>query len=217
MKYYSYCVSWILTLYQIFHLSTPPDHIDGLRDIIYLGHEKIGMAGIFIDDPTLGVIVFRGSQTFDDFVSDLKSLFQVPFFHNDTLQVGRGYMDRYMEIRPVIHSLVQKNMWNVTRWLWTGHSLGAGMIPLCLLDLAPIVDSIYIFGSPRTGNVAFARMIDPYSEFFTFINMNDLIPFMPIGFSTCGMPIAFLSLVNDTLEDNHSMFTYGRYHPDRSI
>lgn len=77
------------------------------------------------------------------------------------------------------------------RALWvTGHSLGAALAKL-RLEKDELVNGLYTFGQPRTGDREFAKNFDAdfANQTFRYVNNNDIVPRVPfraMGYSHIG-------------------------------
>ena len=175
-------------------------------------------------------VVFRGSQTTDDWQTDFE-LNQSSFlttrstrrhFLPDSIRLHQGFADRYQQIRAQLLDTV-KPYGTATKIVVTGHSLGAALATLAGLDLfmngyQHII--VYTFASPRVGDQSFAKLVDRSIKVYRFVNETDLIPTLPLAvqpnllvpaspseYSHCGQELPFsdnwFSLLN-----NHSMPVY---------
>ena len=111
-------------------------------------------------------IAFRGTiaTSYQNWWSDLSSLHLVdtPLCPAPGCKVGGGFVDAYSALQDKLRKSVQTILSehpdaSVTV---TGHSLGAALVHLCVVDLFSMnipVKKAITFGSPRTGNIPFAN------------------------------------------------------------
>lgn len=129
------------------------------------------------------VIVFRGTTTASDWISDVIAR-QTPFpYAKDCGLVHQGFLDIYQSARkPLLAAM--KPLSSHKQLYLTGHSLGGSLATLCAADLAANTKftspSVYTFGSPRVGNPTFVnfynRRTGPHYRVF---NRNDVVPSLP--------------------------------------
>ncbi|WNR44346.1 lipase family protein [Paenibacillus roseipurpureus] len=129
------------------------------------------------------VIVFRGTTTTSDWISDAIAR-QTPFpYAKDGGLVHQGFLDIYQSARKPLLAAMSKLSAGKQLYL-TGHSLGGSLATLCAADLAANTKftspSVYTFGSPRVGNPSFAKLFNlrtgPHYRVF---NRNDMVPSLP--------------------------------------
>ena len=108
------------------------------------------------------VVAFRGSHSIKSFIIDLQSATLIPYKNVTGASVGLGFykewIDLSTQVMPEVKKLLQQHP-SYSVWV-TGHSLGGALATLCALDLQTdlhINATVYTYGSPRVGNVAFAQ------------------------------------------------------------
>ncbi|CAL8470482.1 g10024 [Coccomyxa elongata] len=123
------------------------------------------------------VIVFRGTNSLKNVVADLQA-WQVPHppargshFCGGRPAVHQGFLKSWVanglnqRIIARVEDIVTSHEWACTKVYVTGHSLGGSLANLAAYDIARALEHCprmtriicYTFGSPRTGNHAFAR------------------------------------------------------------
>lgn len=112
-------------------------------------------------------IGFRGTvaTSYQNWWSDLSSLHLIdtPLCPADGCMVGSGFVYAYAALQPNLTRSVKAIMSANpdASIVVTGHSLGAALVHLCVLDLVHgmrfSVTKAITFGSPRTGNIPFAN------------------------------------------------------------
>jgi triacylglycerol lipase len=138
--------------------------------------------GFVIESDRAIVLAFRGSGSAMDWVSDFISQ-QVPFKPVKTsCQSHKGFTDIYMTCQQAVRSIV--HMTDPDKPLFiTGHSLGGALATLAAFDIGtntgrePIV---YTYGSPRVGDVKFARTYNrTIKQHWRVQNEYDIVPHLP--------------------------------------
>ncbi|MBP1964062.1 lipase family protein [Paenibacillus aceris] len=129
------------------------------------------------------VIVFRGTNTTSDWISDAIARQTVFPYAKDGGLVHKGFLDIYNSARKQIMTSIAKLSPRKTLYL-TGHSLGGCLAALCAVDLATNTrfkqPSIYTYGSPRVGNPAFASLFNRRTgPHYRIYNTNDIVPELP--------------------------------------
>jgi Predicted lipase len=129
------------------------------------------------------VIAFRGTRTFKDNETD-QDLYQVPYcFVNNAGKTHHGFTCTYQSARDGL--IRELNKLSATKRLFiAGHSLGGALAVLAAFDIAvntgfqnPVV---YTYGSPRTGDPAFAsRFNQVVKNSIRIFNIHDIIPTLP--------------------------------------
>lgn len=139
--------------------------------------------GFIAESDSQIVIVFRGTSTTSDWISDaIARQTDYPYAKEGGL-VHQGFLDIYQSARKQIVTAMSKLSPQKQLYL-TGHSLGGSLATLCAADLATNTKfrdpSVYTFGSPRVGNTTFAgqfnRKTGPHYRVY---NRNDMVPSLP--------------------------------------
>ena len=131
-------------------------------------------------------MAFRGSNTFESFLIDLQSAVLTPYKNVTGASVGLGFYKEWVALIPQVMPEVKKLSQQYPSYsVWvTGHSLGGALATLCALDLQTelqINATVYTYGSPRVGNVAFAQYYDSLvPNTFRIVNGQDIIPHLPL-------------------------------------
>lgn len=129
------------------------------------------------------VIVFRGTSSTSDWISDAIARQTVYPYAKDGGLVHKGFLDIYNSARKQIISAISKLSPRKTLYL-TGHSLGGCLASLCAVDLTTNTrfkePSIYTYGSPRVGNPDFASHFNRRTgPRYRIYNTNDIVPELP--------------------------------------
>jgi Lipase (class 3) len=120
----------------------------------------------------LAVLSFRGTDKDDrtDLSDDFNALPQ-PWRGGGS--VHSGFAKALEEVWEAINGALPEREWKL---LFTGHSLGAAMATLAANLRAP--NSLYTFGSPRTGNQAFADELKGIDN-HRYVDCCDLVARLP--------------------------------------
>jgi len=132
-----------------------------------------------INESTRTIIAFRGTTTLTDWLHDFKILRTKVDYLNGTL-VHRGFMKQYNSIREELLKLVPEGL----PIICCGHSLGGALATVCALDLALQREdqvSCCTYGSPRVGNLKFAKLFNrEVAVSFRCVFKKDPITFTPL-------------------------------------
>ncbi|MDF2652899.1 MAG: lipase class 3 [Paenibacillus sp.] len=129
------------------------------------------------------VIVFRGTHTTSDWISDaIARQIQFPYTKEQCF-VHEGFLDIYRSARKSIVTALNKLATEKTLYI-TGHSLGGALAALCATDISTNTKfknpSVYTYASPRVGNQAFASLFNLRTgPHYRIYNTNDFVPLLP--------------------------------------
>lgn len=104
----------------------------------------------------------------------------------------------------------------------TGHSLGGALATICYFDVISnnVIPSenrtLYAFGSPRVGNVAFANVVNKGKSQFRISNTEDVIIDLPLPINTDGNIYQHINTSGDTIF-SMNLGKYGLNHIDAYI
>jgi predicted lipase len=150
------------------------------------GTDTQGFFGVY--NGNTFVAAFRGSEETGtaDWITDLKFLQDVfPYAKGDqSIKVHFGFNQAYKSVREAVIKAIQETPHK--RVLLAGHSLGGALAKLCALDVAYNVPGktvfCYTYGSPKVGNIAFAKAYDErVPNTFRIVNGTDMVPTIPPG------------------------------------
>jgi hypothetical protein len=121
------------------------------------------------------VIAFRGTQGFNDYLSDGK------FALSD--HIHEGFRLAYNSTEIALTKVL--NDWDLDRPLFfTGHSLGGALSVIAGRQFAHVFPQlrVYTFGQPRVGDHEFANDCDGrlINAHFRFVNQDDIVPHVPL-------------------------------------
>ncbi|MEK7485241.1 MAG: lipase family protein [Planctomycetota bacterium] len=161
------------------------DTVD-LREIEFFNNEGTQCSIIEPLDPKtpkFGIIVFRGTDEFKDWLANLDSI-PVEWFpgYSEKGNAHKGFADA---LDYVWNESVDDKLWlHVKDYLtqakhpffYTGHSLGGALATLAASLIPP--EAAYTFGSPRVGNKAFKENLKGIN-IFRVANHSDVVPTVP--------------------------------------
>ncbi len=139
--------------------------------------------GFIIKSKENVIVAFRGSQSHPDWIADAE-VAQVPYpFMANAGKTHRGFTRIYCSCREHVVSLLE-NLPPTLPLYVTGHSLGAALSVLAVLDIAANTHydhvAMYNFGCPRVGNPRFAFNYDErVKESIRIANIHDIAPKFP--------------------------------------
>lgn len=153
------------------------------------------------------VIVFRGSESYQDWLSNFQTVYD-PGPFKDT-RVHEGFQDAlYPSVISITNLLDEVITQEKKIWL-TGHSLGGALSSLyagMLIENKYSVYGIYTYASPRSGNGEFAsklnnRVVGPH---YRVVNSGDIVPHIPPEpfYSHSGERIILKEEVRENSEDS---------------
>lgn len=139
---------------------------------LFANAERAGLAVDLPDDSVL--IAFRGTASLDDWSRNLQAtLVEVPGFAG---RVHTGFACSWAHFMPWLTEQLRPGC----RVHLTGHSAGGAVATLASVVLQATgydVQPVYTFGSPRTGDAAFAAAYQPVQ--YRVMNGGDPVPDLP--------------------------------------
>jgi len=166
------------------------------------------------------IIAFRGTDSFQDFLTDMKFWrMSIPYGNSASkVRVHSGFCEAYQHflVRDVIKTFIKDDVKDI---YITGHSYGAALAMLCALDLQYNFPDRYYevvtFGCPRLGNRHFAKSYNKrVVKTIRFENGNDLVTKIPpaiFGFRHAGirLHIGFMRILGIyNLKAHHAQSYY---------
>lgn len=158
-----------------------------------------------LTEDTAATIVFRGSESSQDWETDFDTTLDVAQFDQKVLQelivepqektypyagasssgalMHRGFVAAYFAVRNQIHDYIRQSQ--VTSVVTTGHSLGGALATLCAVDIQynfseQVTIEAYTFGAPKVGNDGFRESYNrrvPNS--YRVVNGMDIVSALP--------------------------------------
>ena len=138
----------------------------GIRDVKTFNTKKDVKGFLAYSESDIMYIVIPGTNSIKDFITDIKFWKKkVPYGITDTdIRVHTGFLDAYNtdEMRGMIHAYISGHPKCKTLYI-LGHSMGAGIAPLCAVDVQYNWSAMPVFndpiciitGAPPLGNRAF--------------------------------------------------------------
>lgn len=147
---------------------------------------KEGVKGFMgIEKPNDGttIIAFGGTDQIRDWVYNIRFGKKQRWTPQDGRKVHRGFYQQYTSIQDTVIEFIYK--YQPLRLVITGHSLGGALATLFSYDI--IRDGLYkghlncvTFGSPRVGNIRFARHYNSIMpNNIRIVNGDDLVTTLP--------------------------------------
>lgn len=189
--------------------------IHHVEPFAYVAHDNQGYA----------YVVFRGTKSASDWLSDAESHQDHTTLSQPPSQVHHGFLSLYQSLQKTLLATL-KEVSPLKQITVTGHSLGSALSTLAALDLiqtftVPVAH--YNFASPRVGAPEFAQYYNALNlPTFRIVNCEDLVPQVPPSaaghslFQHIGTAVSF-SANYGSVAANHSMsetYTYAIEHPE---
>jgi predicted lipase len=156
------------------------------KNVVFFEDVPTDTHGLFyIENGTL-FIGFRGSESLEnweyDFMIDKK---KVPFDRDPSMYKDRlhdGFLKAYMAVRSIVFQQVMNS--GFKKIIVTGHSLGAAIATICVLDVQynfrDCDVKLYCSGVPRVGNKQYIKGFNKYvKEAYCIRQGRDLISYLP--------------------------------------
>ena len=130
-------------------------------------------------------IAYRGSESFDNWITDLSTL---KTRYNDPncvdCEVHSGFFEAEQNVITGIYDEVRRvsQLYGTRSVKTTGHSLGAALANLTAMDMvrAGYDVSLYNFGQPRVGNKKYADYCQKMlPEQYRHVHNKDMVPHTP--------------------------------------
>jgi len=172
----------------ILPIENPPGFTDQLQlnGIEPVSHQNLFIGYIFWNQSTnRAIFCFSGTEQIAAWKADFR-YHQVPPTqlngYKDCMLVHEGFYEIYTAIRDQLWCWYNENSKWIKHLFICGHSLGASLALLSSFDFSGISKEhkkiiSYFYGSPRVGNVEFAKQFDikvPHA--INVVNTEDLIP-----------------------------------------
>ncbi|MEP0923466.1 lipase family protein [Leptolyngbya sp. ST-U4] len=179
---------------------------DGITvEPILIDHPKTDTQCAILTEGTVATIVFRGSQSSEDWETDFNTRLERAQFDQNVIRelivqpqgktypysgpsasralMHSGFIAAYFSVRDRIHDYINKS--TVSSVVATGHSLGGALATLCAVDIQynfsdKVTIEAYTYGAPKVGNDGFR---DSYNrrvpDSYRIVNGMDLVPELP--------------------------------------
>ena len=150
----------------------------GSPHVIY--DERTDTKAVFYESGTDVVVSFRGTQSLQNFVTDLRARRVAWNFPANGMEVHEGFKQALDIVWVPLMSAL--NRLNSSQRLWiTGHSLGGALAKLAAKRMPLALAGVYTFGEPRGGNAPFRDAYDLMLKPKTFrvVDAEDFITRIP--------------------------------------
>ncbi|GBC61761.1 hypothetical protein DENIS_2723 [Desulfonema ishimotonii] len=154
----------------------------GLKEYCFLNRQGIQCAVVTPAGGTehpFAVLVFRGTNSFDSWLSNLNAI-QVRWPFGG--MVHSGFRKEFYKVWPELDEILSDIR---VPLFYTGHSLGGALATLAASHRPPL--AVYTFGSPKVGDPVFAESLKEF-HIFRLANHRDIVPAVPpsrIPFDFC--------------------------------
>mmetsp|Transcript_52314 Transcript_52314/g.146790 ORF Transcript_52314/g.146790 Transcript_52314/m.146790 type:complete len:360 (+) Transcript_52314:98-1177(+) len=161
------------------------DHVRGMKDVRRIDENRLDAHAFVGRWRDRCVLAFRGTDSFDGWVQDLKSLELVDLPGCASCRVGAGFLESYEALSKGIRKSLAEIGCDKAPLSVTGHSMGAALATLAAFDLRRSsfnVTMSHTFGQPRVGDDAFAAAFnEEFADvpFFRVTRADDPIVYLP--------------------------------------
>ncbi len=188
------------------------------RALQRVANPRMVFLGFALTSKQGSIIVFRGSQTSDDWITNLQ-VRQTDYVRAGAPagRVHRGFLSFYSNVQAQVQAAT-KLLNPAAPCYLTGHSLGGALATFATSDLAlsnlkPQL-RLYTYASPRVGNLAFAKFLSgAVPNMYRIFNLADSVPEVPpsktrnTAFHHVGQNWSFLHYTGD-VAPNHFTSVY---------
>ncbi len=134
-------------------------------------NDKGTQCALFVSmDLSMGVLVFRGSNNVDHWLSNLET---IPVKWPDGGWVHKGFADSFQAVFPEVARRLTSFQGPL---MITGHSRGAALATMAADRLVSL--ALYTFGSPRVGDTKFCSRYQNKAV-YRVVNNRDIVPQVP--------------------------------------
>ena len=184
----------------------------GFHEVHPLHDAATDTQGYVLVNDELVLVVFRGTESIKDWMTDVKVKKQVtnhPYYIGN-FAVHRGFLAAFNGIVEQLRDL--KHETDVFRGYrevaFTGHSLGGALAMIAAMTFDNTVSNVITFGQPRVGNGAFAEMYRKLlgSKTTRIVNGLDAVTLMPpwlLGYRHVKGHVVFIDASGKVLIDPH--------------
>lgn len=129
---------------------------------------------ILVSEPNRHYLAFRGSDELKDWLTNL-ALWRTP---TEMGRIHTGFLKTAEALLPSISTAIRSLAPGPI--IFTGHSMGGALAPLCALSLSTSAEhpfSVYSFGQPSVGGISHARYVRSRKDvpYFRFVHGADAI------------------------------------------
>ncbi len=181
---------------------------------------KLVFLGFALKSDRANILVFRGSQTLNDWITNIQARQQdYTVAGVNRGKVHRGFLTFYNNLQKQIQDVIKLLNPAAPVYL-TGHSLGSVLATLTAVDMATSSAKtkpqlqLYTYASPRIGDPTFAQFFNTtVPNTYRVFNMADMVPEIPASqtrngeFRHVGQFWSFLSYTGN-IGPNHETTVY---------
>lgn len=159
--------------------------------------------GLIVETDECVVIAFRGTESFNDWLSNFK-IWPVQYPYGKG-KIHRGLLLDLTTVLPYILSIPKNKPLYIT-----GHSRGGGLAVVAarvLWDLLGIKSAVYTFGAMNIGDNTFKIEVEKNINIFRFTNNEDVVtrlPFLMGYYRGCGLRIH--QFADGTIKENPTLW-----------
>lgn len=179
---------------------------DGITEKpILINEAKTDTQCAILPEGTTATIVFRGSESSEDWETDFNTALERAQFEQNVVRelivepkektypygepsssgalMHRGFVNAYFAVRDQVHDYIESS--DVKSVVTTGHSLGGALATLCAVDVQynfsdKVTVEAYTYGAPKVGNDGFR---DSYNRrvpnSYRIVHGMDIVPALP--------------------------------------
>lgn len=167
-------------------------------DFINIRRRSADTQVVVMSNKAMVLVVFRGSETssgaafkpvkfiYDWLLTDFNFFKHKVREWGSDVKVHRGFYNAVDVAYPELKKLCEKHLAGGDKRLWiTGHSLGAGLVPLAAMRLSRDgipVHGVSNFAGPRVGNEEFVSAFAArFPNFQRWVNDSDIVTMLPFA------------------------------------
>ncbi|RHY25602.1 hypothetical protein DYB32_008204 [Aphanomyces invadans] len=165
----------------------PCEYVSKLPDLVVINDAKEAFQGILGFTGTHVVVAFRGSMDVRNWIDNLSFLKTHPWPNMPKVAVHLGFHWVYQSIRDQLIVALEGLfiLHPNAPLLVTGHSLGAAVAAIAVLDLHTsqnmTTSEMLTFGEPRVGNAAFVtKLLQVVPHVHRVTHWRDVVPHIPL-------------------------------------
>ena len=144
-----------------------------------------GYIGIMPKTKTI-YVTFRGSSSVLNWINNLK-IKKIPYdsYPECNCSVHDGFYTTTLHLKSsvIININILKKKYNYKNVIITGHSLGAAIAQLMMmeLNLINIYSTVYNYGQPRIGDMNYANFVSLFNKenLYRYTHHKDVVPHIP--------------------------------------
>jgi predicted lipase len=203
---YSRALRYATFCQKVYEKFTPDMKFDGITETpILISEPKTDTQCAILPEGTAATIVFRGSESSEDWETDFNTRLEQAQFDQNVIRelivapqektypyagtsssgalMHSGFINAYFAVRAQIHDYISNHP--VSSVVATGHSLGGALATLCAVDVQynfsdRVTIEAFTYGAPKVGNDGFR---DSYNQrvpnSYRVVHGMDIVPELP--------------------------------------